>query len=557
MVQFLLLLLLAATVHSICVPSHDNHVVQLPTGRYHGRHDPSSSTTTYFSIPYAFATRFEKSKPIEEKPDVSRSAVVDASKHGPACPIFNLPPPYDKGFGALLGDQPIKPQSEECLTMDIYVPDGDHKDLPVSLFTHGGAFLVGSSFTYDMSPLVAKSMELGLPMIAISIQYRLGPLGFLNPSSLGSQSMDLGILDQVEALRWVRRNIQAFGGSHKRVTISGESAGGESTLYQLLWTDENLFRSAWLMSVPSSGQPFLAPQPSFKDDLVKSYAKACGCSGTKSIHAAVACLKSTGPKVMVNRSAAWEGSQTSLGGLIRHNMFDTIRKHKFPKIPVVFSVTRDEGTVLALGFEPDSTEATKRSLAGYIAGAGLSGRKAANFVQQLLKAYPNDPVLGSPFDAADTDYGFGSHYKRAAAMATDGTFVEPWYEYLQTFSERTKTFGLLWNQPAPKTPRSLGVNHGADLSFYFPLLAGEDRDPRKTTEGRRFVNALQSALVNFVHYGDPNGCVATGQGEKYTWPEYSKNGQVTVMSASNITSEPQPRRPGFDVFRRFLRPGSL
>lgn len=99
--------------------------------RYIGRHDPEASVTTYFSIPYARADRFELARPIDEVEGLSPDAVVNATKHGPACVNFDLPPPYDIGFGTLLGEEPISPQSEDCLTMDIHIPDGDLEGLPV------------------------------------------------------------------------------------------------------------------------------------------------------------------------------------------------------------------------------------------------------------------------------------------------------------------------------------------------------------------------------------------------------------------------------------------
>jgi len=116
------------------------------------------------------------------------------------------------------------------------------------------------------------------------------------------------------------------------------------------------------MSIPSAGRPFLATEPSFNDDLVKSFAKACGCSG-KTIESAVACLRTTDVGVLVNQSIAWEGSQTGFGGFVQGNLFQKIRRREFPEVPIMVSTTRDEGTVLALGFQPNSTEETKRSVA--------------------------------------------------------------------------------------------------------------------------------------------------------------------------------------------------
>lgn len=105
------------------------------------------------------------------------------------------------------------------MTMDVYVPDGNYQDLPVLFYTPGGGFLVGASFPYDMKPVVRRSAALGKPFIGVVINYRLGPLGFLNPSTWGNE-INLGLLDQVNALRYVKKYISAFGGSPEKVTIS-------------------------------------------------------------------------------------------------------------------------------------------------------------------------------------------------------------------------------------------------------------------------------------------------------------------------------------------------
>lgn len=188
--------------------------------RYIGSHDENTSVTTYYAIPYAYASRFELAQPIETKPGISANDEVNASAHGPSCINFDLPPPYNKGFSFLLGMKPIQPQSEACLNLDVYVPDGDHKDLPVLVYTPGGGFLVGASFPYDMSPLIERAAAIGKPFIGVVMNYRLGPLGFLNPSTWNENKINLGLLDQVEALRYVKKYISAFGGSPEKVTIS-------------------------------------------------------------------------------------------------------------------------------------------------------------------------------------------------------------------------------------------------------------------------------------------------------------------------------------------------
>ena len=211
-----------------------------------------------------------------------------------------------------------------------------------------------------MGPLVARSLSIGQSIIGISINYRLGPLGFLNTASwLETGKMNLGMLDQIEALRFVKKYIHRFGGDPEKVTISGQSAGADSTMQQMLWTDEDLFRSAWLMSIPSTDGPFLEPRLHLKDELVKDYAEACGCEDLKnSTEVAVECLLRTPVDAMVNASDAWQGSGSSIGGFIKERAFDAIRADHYPGIPMVFSVCGDEGTNTAIGFKSDSDSTT-------------------------------------------------------------------------------------------------------------------------------------------------------------------------------------------------------
>lgn len=356
-----LLLALAAQCFGTLV-QRDLKGVQLPSGRYEGHHDYNTSTTVYYSIPYAHAARFEAPRPIETKGGLTPHALVNASTHGPACINFNLPPPYDTGFRTLLDAAPVAPvapQQEDCLTLDVYVPDGHHQDLPVLFYIPGSGFLVAASFLYDMEALLSHANTLGKPFIAVVINYRLGPLGLLNPSN--AKDWNVAILDQFEALRYVQRYIHKFGGDPNKVTIVGQSAGAESAMHHLLW-DEQLFRAVWMMSVPSSGAPFLQTKPHNKDRLIQSYAEACGCAPNKTIAANVACLNATDVPTLVNQSAAWEGSGTSLGGVIRDNVFATLRRGKFPKVPIVVSTCHDEGTNSAIGFNSSSDEVTSYAI---------------------------------------------------------------------------------------------------------------------------------------------------------------------------------------------------
>lgn len=246
----------------------------------------------------------------------------------------------------------------------------------------GGGFLVGASFTYDMTPIVSHSLAINKPIIAVTINYRLGPLGFLNTAEwYDAGKVNLGMLDQLTALRWVKKYIHRFGGDASKVTLSGQSAGADSAMQHLLWSDpeESLFRAAWVMSVPSTDGPFLEPRPQPKDELVRGYAKACGCKGFgKKTEVAVDCLRETPTEVLVNASIVWQGSGANLGGFIKERAFDAIEKGHYPKVPIVMSVCRDEGTNTAIGFKSDNDSTTSLILYSELLAPNVQSQKAAH-----------------------------------------------------------------------------------------------------------------------------------------------------------------------------------
>lgn len=124
--------------------------------------------------------------------------------------------------------------SEDCLSLDIYRPDTDKTDLPVYCWIHGGSNKFGSAATYKAN---AMAMAEKRNVVVVLIQYRLGPMGWFRHADLRnddvadmSNSGNFGTLDQIQALKWVKNNIAAFGGNPDNVTIAGQSAGGHNVM---------------------------------------------------------------------------------------------------------------------------------------------------------------------------------------------------------------------------------------------------------------------------------------------------------------------------------------
>lgn len=190
-------------------------------------------------IPYAEAARFQ---PPVQVPDWTSE--LSATSLSPACP--QAPVPFlDDVLGTRYGELP---GSEDCQNLSITMPGDVRPDekLPVMVWIHGGSYTTGSGdlAIFDPTRLVAENR-----VIVVSVTYRLGLFGFL--ATPAGRPGNLGLLDQLEAFRWVQRNIQAFGGDPRRVTAFGQSAGGDAIAH-LMATPEapTLFQRAIIQSAP-------------------------------------------------------------------------------------------------------------------------------------------------------------------------------------------------------------------------------------------------------------------------------------------------------------------
>ncbi|RBP66258.1 para-nitrobenzyl esterase [Brevibacterium sanguinis] len=175
-------------------------------------------------IRYARAARF--APPADEE----RTDFIDALGPGPACPQPKRDPNAEMSFDQI-GDLPM---SEDCLRVSVTMPADPEPSaggttLPVLVWIHGGAYVAGAGDAeiYDPRALVEEQS-----LIVVSVTYRLGVLGFLGTGK--PEHANLGLLDQISALRWVQRNIAAFGGDPNNVTIAGQSAGADACAHLMI-----------------------------------------------------------------------------------------------------------------------------------------------------------------------------------------------------------------------------------------------------------------------------------------------------------------------------------
>jgi para-nitrobenzyl esterase len=218
-------------------------VVQLPGGRIRGFNSADGRIFRARGIKYAEAKRFEKSTLVSDWSDI-----WDCTK--PA----SIPPQKPSRMEHLMGPVAAgRRQDEDCLHVSIAGPaeavsSGQSGKLPVMVFFHGGAYVTGGGDfdCYQGTPLARRGA------VVVNVTHRLGIFGY--PISPDGKVKNLGLMDQILALRWVRTNISCFGGNPENVTIFGQSAGGDSIFCMMLLDEtKGLFHKAILQSAPLGG----------------------------------------------------------------------------------------------------------------------------------------------------------------------------------------------------------------------------------------------------------------------------------------------------------------
>jgi para-nitrobenzyl esterase len=398
--------------------------------------------------------------------------------------------------------------NEDCLTVNIWTPRPVPKDAPVMVFFHGGAFIVGGiqDPIYDGSALASHGV------IVVTVGYRLGPFGFVAHPALaaedpsGSSGLQ-GFLDQRAALKWVQRNISAFGGDPKNVTIFGESAGAISVLLHMVSPGSaGLFAHAIVESGPLLSRPGLAvrwpkvPSVQTAHQTTDAYAlggqlvKGLGCDTAGDV---LACMRG---KSTAEVLAAVPLPSFNLRGLMMQPIwwatldgvevpdepYAMLQRGEFTKVPVLIGTNRDEGSFFEKLVTVVSTPADYQAELD----AEFATQASAVETQYPVSAFP------TPADAATavfTDHLFTCDTRRVARAVSDSV---PLYRYH-------------FEHPAeePLFPHS-GVTHASELAFVFGIgeRLAEDEHP--------LAEAFQGYWTRFARTGDPNG------GGAPAWPVY-------------------------------------
>jgi para-nitrobenzyl esterase len=418
----------------------------------------SNGVIRFRGVPYSTARRFSAPEPTP-----AWNGVLDATRHGPQCPQLLGP------LEQMLGGSSI-PQAEDCLTLSVTTPACDERRRPVIVWVHGGAFVTGTGAMpwYHGGALARRG-----DVVVVSINYRLGVLGFLGRTNAG-------LADQIAALRWVHDEITAFGGDPDNVTVLGESAGGASVLALLAApAADGLVHRAWAMS-PSIGQFRDATRA---DQVLLTILSAAGCADQDELLAcSVEQLLEAQAVVLADRSAGFDGFSPTHGtDLLPVPVTEAVATNP---VPLVLGTTRDEMHLFVL-FDPQLASLDEVGLAAQVEER-LPGRS-----QEIVSLYRAHRPGASPTQIL-------------SAVLTDQTFRGPAQRVARARADSgVPTWSTWFTWPSSGFGGALGACHGLDIPFAFDNLhqPGVDRFTGVGAERQAVATAHSDALLHFARTG--------------------------------------------------------
>lgn len=417
----------------------------------------------------------------------------------------------------------LETQSEDCLTINVYRPNGVSfdKKLPVLVWIHGGSFNLYGQGSFDGAAFVSGTAQ---PLMVVSMNYRLGILGFPSAPIFEEEGLlNLGIRDQRQVLRFVQKYVSAFGGNPDEVTIGGLSAGAHSVGIHLAHDYDNteqLFARAWLQSGSPTGRAFPTADYGLYRRQFTEFMGIAGCNEDGSNREILDCLRSVSSEQIRNASATifdrynpmitWPWQPNHGGDLFERPGSTSGIKGTFFKVPVITSTTTDEGKE----YVPGDLETNQQYLDFM---RGIAPGMTKKDIEKLARLYP-DPATNpdSPYINAPNS----TQYNRVAATWSDYAYICPSQETAYRVSESgLPVWKLRWDTNN-KSPAWKGIPHSADMKYTWGEPTAQYPD----------IGTLYHAyLASFVATGNPNTRRLAGTPK---WPNWKKGNSKQLVIKS-------------------------
>ncbi|KAI0428057.1 alpha/beta-hydrolase [Xylaria sp. FL1042] len=528
------------TVLSLGLNNSQVPTVKTINGTYEGLYLPDWDQDAFLGIPYAQPPvgqlRYRWPLSINESFD----GVRKATQYGYSCMQ------YGQNFEL----------SEDCLTINVVRPTERSKEpLPVLVWVYGGGLYAGSTADpqYNLSGIVQVSQEMGQPVIAVSMNYRLAQLGFLQTAQLLAEgSSNAGLLDQRLAFHWIQENIAAFGGDPSKVVLWGESAGAQSIAYHLFaydGRDDGLFRGAILESGGPTGAQ--VESLSWYNTAVENLTRTVGCWGAPN---QLACLRDVDSATLfaAHPSVVWNPLLD--GDFLTGYPSQLMQAGKYVKVPILIGANTDEG--FAISGTPNTEDDIFNSIFTW-----RSYALTPPTVRSLLELYPDDPCHEPPHAITNCtrDAARGLMWRRAAAIGGDLVMISGRRRMAELYTAAgMPVYSYRFDQRPWNGDEWDGVKHFVNVAYSFQNISGLLGPSPAYDSHARLARAIGRAYVSFVNHLDPNGAgagdaVLQAEAEALPrWPVYDLEAPTNMVlnATRNWVEADTWRKEGIEFMMR-------
>ena len=379
---------------------------------------------------------------------------------------------------------------EDCLFLNVYTPHNATK-LSVMVWIHGVGFTQGSGSMYSGLMYAASGV------VMVSINYRLGILGFFNLPGSDIKG-NFGMLDQIEALHWVKRNIDNFGGDPEKVTVFGESAGAACvSLLAMSPLTENLFQKAIMQS--GSGMAWWSSYSPDEEDA-KEFAEAMKCEPPFNPNRMIDCIKNA-PLSTILKEQEYYSSLIS-PTIDDHFLLDHPRKlaedELYHPIPVIIGTNLNEGDLFLPYVTIDY---------GWNLSEGITKENLANFTETFLEHLSPESIAVAAYEynnytCPDEDCPLENR-KLASRLYSDYIFNAPADFEARARSKKSKVYRYVYSYPGTVLWLPLAdwmnVTHATEIEYMFgaPMLMAKN-----FTDNDRIVSKMMTnAWIEFANNG--------------------------------------------------------
>ena len=440
----------------------------------------------FAGVPFAATTsgagRFAPPVPLE-----GFGEVLDATE------FRAISPQNPSMMDALFGGE-AEQWDEDCLHLNVWTPDPTPDEpLPVMVWIHGGGFEMGSG----SSPIYHGESFARSGVVYVSVNYRLGSLGFLELGHLDGAfagSGNVGLLDQVEALRWVQRNIAAFGGDPGRVTIFGESAGAMSVSSLLTMpAARGLFHGA----IAQSGALAAAKAPADARDTTAEFMEHAGMGGIEELlaapvqdllvaHSKMSTARIGDPEAVLRRHrnplAFLPFRPVADGSVLPSDPLAQVRSGQGAQVPLLIGTNLEEWNLFAL-MSPPSTE-----------------RSAV--LARLAHVHPDPESVVAAYESEHPD---ASIAELENAVFTDLVFRAPAVQLADAHRPHAPVWQYRFDWRSPAMGGLIGASHAVEIPFVFDMVTDHRLHVLLGPEAPvDLASSMHRAWIEFARHGRPD-----------------------------------------------------